>query len=80
LTKAANEGCINERNWVYDLRSTRSFSLRQNPIRSDDLTDFVRCYSADDRSQRKEISRFRRFKYAEIIARDKASLTFNGGK
>jgi len=60
--------------WVYDLRSNKSFSLRGNPIRSDDLTDFIHCYCANDRSQRKETEHFRRFKYTEIIARDKASL------
>jgi type I restriction enzyme M protein len=60
--------------WVYDLRSNKNFSLRNNPIRSDDLTDFVQCYSANDRSLRRETEHFRRFKYAEIIDRDKASL------
>ena len=60
--------------WVYDLRSMRNFSLRQNPIKSDDLTDFIRCYHAENRARRKESAHFRRFKYAEIIARDKASL------
>jgi type I restriction enzyme M protein len=60
--------------WVYDLRSDRNFSLRQNPIRSNDLTDFIHCYSANNLAQRKETEHFRRFKYAEIIARDKASL------
>ncbi len=60
--------------WVYDLRSSRNFSLRQNPIRSDDLTDFIHCYCADDPTQREETEHFRRFKYSEIIARDKANL------
>jgi type I restriction enzyme M protein len=60
--------------WIYDLRSTRSFSLKQNPIRPDDLTDFVHCYHTDNRDRRKESAHFRRFKYSEIIARDKASL------
>lgn len=60
--------------WVYDLRSHRKFSLRHNPIRPDDLTDFIRCYSTDDRSARKETRQFRRFKYADIIARDRANL------
>jgi type I restriction enzyme M protein len=60
--------------WVYDLRSNRSFSLRQNPITSSDLTDFMRCYSADDRGRRKETADFRRFTYSEIVARDKANL------
>ena len=60
--------------WVYDLRSNRSFSLKQNPIRTEDLRDFIQCYCADDRSHRKETDHFRRFKYSEIIARDKANL------
>jgi type I restriction enzyme M protein len=60
--------------WVYDLRSGRSHSLRQNPISSGDLTDFVKSYNADDRKQRQETPHFRRFTYADIVARDKASL------
>jgi type I restriction enzyme M protein len=62
--------------WVYDLRSERNFSLRQNPIGTADLTDFIHCYHADDRTVRKETEKFRRFTYAEIIARDKANLDF----
>ncbi len=60
--------------WVYDLRSNKSFSLKSNPIRTEDLRDFIHCYSANDRSQRKETDLFRRFKYEEIINRGKASL------
>ena len=60
--------------WVYDLRSNQKFSLRQNPIKSQDLTDFIHCYRADDPARRKETARFRRFKYSEILTRDKANL------
>jgi type I restriction enzyme M protein len=60
--------------WVYDLRSERSFSLRQNPISTEDMADFISCYHPDDRAKRKETPRFRRFAYAEIIERDKANL------
>jgi type I restriction enzyme M protein len=60
--------------WIYDLRSNRNFSLRQNPISSEDLKDFIDCYNADDLRRRKESAHFRRFKYSEIIARDKANL------
>ena len=60
--------------WVYDLRSNQKFTLRHNPIKTNDLTDFIKCYSADDISLRKETSRFKRFKYSEIIARDKTNL------
>jgi type I restriction enzyme M protein len=60
--------------WVYDLRSDQKFSLKQSPIAPEDLTDFVECYRADDPAQRKETAHFRRFRYSEIVARDKASL------
>jgi type I restriction enzyme M protein len=60
--------------WIYDLRSTKRFSVRQSPIEAEDLTDFIECYRADDPSQRKESAHFRRFKYSEILTRDKASL------
>jgi len=60
--------------WVYDLRSNRSFSVRQNPIRTEDLTDFIQAYHVDDRTLRKETNLFRRFGYSEILERDKANL------
>src|SRR5262249_51900804 len=60
--------------WVYDLRSAQKFSIRQNPIESEDLKDFIRCYAADNPARRKETSHFRLFKYSEIIVRDKANL------
>jgi len=60
--------------WVYDLRSNRNFSIRQNPISSNDLTDFIHCYCADDPTRRKETDHFRRFKYSQIVESDKANL------
>ena len=60
--------------WVYDLRSNQKFSLRQNPIELRDLVDFVASYCPDDLSWRTETDRFRRFSYADIIARDKANI------
>lgn len=65
--------------WVYDLRSNRNFSLRKNPIRTEDLLDFVRCYCASDPTRRVETANFRRFRYSEIIARDKANLDITWG-
>ena len=40
----------------------------------EDMADFVRCCCAEEPDRRKETPHFRRFKYAEIIARDKANL------
>jgi len=60
--------------WVYDLRTNMHFTLKGNPLRREDLDDFVACYRADNRVQRAETERFHRFTYDEIIARDKVSL------
>jgi type I restriction enzyme M protein len=60
--------------WVYDLRTDRKFSLKQRQIESGDLADFIKCYQASDKSKRKASSKFRPFRYEEILRRDKASL------
>ena len=39
-----------------------------------DLDDFVACYHADNRLERQETERFRRFSYDELVKRDKAKL------
>jgi len=39
-----------------------------------DLDDFVTCYSSSNRRERKESERFKRFGYADLIARDKVNL------
>ena len=72
--KPAGSAPATEVLWVYDLRSDQNFSLRKNPIAAEDLTDFVSCFSADNRSQRRETALFRRYQYSEIIARDRANL------
>ena len=34
-----------DRLWVYDLRTNMHFTLKQKPIRREDLDEFVECYS-----------------------------------
>ena len=61
--------------WVYDLRTNRNFTLRQNPIADEDLKEFVQFYQAANRiKKRVESDRFKRFTYADLMARDKANL------
>ena len=72
--KPITQGPATKEVWVYDLRSNQKFSLRQNPIEAEDLTDFIQCYHADDPTRRKETAHFQPFTYSEIIARDKANL------
>src|SRR5882724_8958531 len=74
VKKPAANGPATKEVWVYDLRSNQNFTLRQNPIQTKDLADFIQCYNADNPSGRQESDRFRQFKYSEIIARDKANL------
>ena len=72
--RPASERLCTKEVWVYDLRSSRKFSLRQHPIESDDLKDFIRSYCPDDRSQRQETAEFRRISYEQLLARDKMNL------
>jgi len=43
-------------------------------MKFDDLKDFVECYSPQNRFKRKETERFKKFRYDEIITRDKTNL------
>jgi type I restriction enzyme M protein len=80
--KPASETPWTKTVWFYDLRTNKHFTLKQNRLSRADLTEFVECYCAEDRSQRKNSwtpkrspeGRFRAYTYAEIVARDKASL------
>jgi type I restriction enzyme M protein len=68
--------------WIYDYRTNIHHTLKKNPIKLEDLRDFIKCYNPNNRNKRKEIyhaetnpeGRWRKFSYEEIIARDKTSL------
>lgn len=68
--------------WFYDFRTNIHFTLKKNPMKLDDLKDFISCYNPNNRHKRKETynaetnseGRWRKFSYDEIIARDKTSL------
>jgi type I restriction enzyme M protein len=60
--------------WFYDLRTNRHFTLKTRTLKLDDLQDFIRCYHPENRHQRSETERFKCYSYAELMARDKASL------
>jgi type I restriction enzyme M protein len=60
--------------WVYDLRTNQHFTLKENPLSYAHLEDFIAAYNTDNRYDRKETERFKRFKYEELVARDLASL------
>ena len=64
-----------EKLWVYDLRTNKHFTLKQNPLRRADLDAFVAAYQPGaPRTERQEDKRWKAFTYDEIVARDKANL------
>ncbi len=68
--------------WVYDYRTNIHHTLKKNPLKLEDLKDFITCYNPKNRNKRKETyhaeknpdGRWRKFTYEEILARDKTSL------
>ncbi len=68
--------------WFYDFRTNIHFTLKKNPLKLEDLRDFITCYNPNNRHKRKELynaetnpeGRWRKFSYDEIISRDKTSL------
>ncbi len=67
--------------WVYDFRTNIHFTLKKNPLKLEDLKDFIKCYNPDNRHQRQQTwseenpeGRWRKFTYEEIINRDKTSM------
>lgn len=68
--------------WIYDFRTNIHFTLKKNPLKLEDLRDFINAYNPDNRHKRKETynagtnpeGRWRKFTYDDIINRDKTSL------
>lgn len=72
--KEAREKPWTERLWIYDLRTNKHFTLKTNPLRFNDLQDFIQCYNPKNRFERKETNGFKSFSYDELMQRDKVSL------
>ncbi|MDI6807830.1 MAG: class I SAM-dependent DNA methyltransferase [Candidatus Eisenbacteria bacterium] len=72
--KPASEKPWTEKLWIYDLRTNRHFTLKEAPLRYEDLEEFVSCYNLENRFDRKEAERFRAFTCDELLKRDKTSL------
>jgi len=79
--KASSKTAWTKEIWVYDYRTNIHHTLKKNPLKLDDLKDFIVCYNPKNRHKRKPTfsdtnpeGRWRRFTYDEIVARDKTSL------
>jgi len=80
--KVASETPWTRKLWIYDLRTNMHFTLKTNPLKREDLGDFVKCFNPTNRHDRKATctekknptGRWRAYDYKDLIARDKASL------
>ena len=86
--KPASETSWTKKLWIYDLRTNKHFTLKTNPLKREDLDEFVALYNPRNRHERKATwsaepdakagtgpeRRWRAYTYDELIARDKASL------
>jgi type I restriction enzyme M protein len=68
--------------WYYDYRTNVHHTQKKNPLKLDDLQDFINCYQPNNRHKRTETfnaetnpeGRWRKYTYDEIVNRDKTSL------
>jgi type I restriction enzyme M protein len=67
--------------WIYDLRTNKHFTLKENPLKRTDLDDFVACYNPKNRHERKPTwsennpqGRWRAYDYEVLLKRDKLNL------
>jgi type I restriction enzyme M protein len=79
--KPASETPWTKKLWIYDLRTNQHFTLKTDPLKREDLDEFVTCYNPKNRHSRKATwldsqpdGRWRASDYDELIVRDKASL------
>ncbi len=72
--RPAREKPWTEALWIYDLRTNLHFTLKETPLKRDDLDDFVKSCSPKNRHNRKESARFKRFNYGDVMKRDKVNL------
>lgn len=79
--RPAREQPWTDRLWVYDLRTNKHSTLKENPLRREDPSEFVECLSPGNRHERQETwsegnpdGRWRCFPYDELVKRDKLNL------
>ncbi len=67
--------------WVYDFRTNKHFTPKQNPLRRADFEEFIELFKPGAMHKRKPTwspekpdERWRCFEYDELIKRDKLSL------
>jgi uncharacterized protein DUF1016 len=74
VRQPAQEKPWTQKLWIYDLRTNKHFTLKENTLKRTDLDDFVACYNPKNRHSRKENERFKSFAYDDLLKRDKVNL------
>ncbi|MGE3682309.1 MAG: N-6 DNA methylase [Bdellovibrionales bacterium] len=79
--KIASEKPWTSKVWIYDYRTNIHHTLKTNPLKREDLNDFVKCYNPENRHKRKATwseknseGRWRVYEYDELVKRDKCNL------
>ena len=86
--RAGFEAAMQTEVWIYDLRTNQHFTLKTNPLKREHLDAFVKAYNPANRHDRKATwsaeanaaagtgpdGRWCAYDYADLMARDKASL------
>jgi type I restriction enzyme M protein len=68
--------------WLYDYRTNIHHTLKKNPLKFENMTEFVECYNPPNRHKREETydpeknpdGRWRKYSLEDILKRDKTSL------
>lgn len=80
--KEASKDFGTKKVWIYDLRTNKHFTLKENKLKEENLDDFIKCYNPENRHDRKKTwsekrnpdGRWRCFDVKEILKRDKTNL------
>jgi type I restriction enzyme M protein len=79
--QSASETPWTKKLWIYDLRTNKHFTLKTNPLKREDLDEFVQLYNPANRFDRVPTwsaenadGRWRAYDLGELMSRDKASL------
>ncbi|NPE28343.1 SAM-dependent DNA methyltransferase [Methanococcoides sp. SA1] len=81
VNKPASKEAWTKDVWIYDYRTNIHHTLKKQPMKLEDLREFITLYNPQNRHKRQETwnsdnesGRWRKFTYEEIIARDKTNL------
>jgi len=79
--KPASETPCTKKLWIYDLRTNKHFTLKTDPLKREDLDEFVQLYNPANRfdlmptwNAGNPEGRWRAYEIDELMARDKASV------